>query len=177
MNVVMTRFWLQSLRYMLRWLLIGLVVLSGLTLWAVAEPLPQPSMLTADAIVVVTGAPLEVEMNAQLADLLNAGAAPVAYLTGPHAESLAVDMVQRGVPPERLRILVEADTVLSTLSAAGHRRLIVAASPVYRLTLIRQAQVMGFAVSPLVSGSSPTFSERIAAVWQYWRTLLIWRPS
>ncbi|WP_298820039.1 hypothetical protein [Chloroflexus sp.] len=171
------RFWWQSFRYALRWLLIGLILLTGLTLWAVAEPLPQPPTLSADAIIVAATAPLDVEMSVQLTDLINTGVAPLAYLAGSHAELVATDITHRGVPPERLRVLADPYALLSTVNTAGHRRLIIAAPPSHRLTLVRQAQTMGFAVAPLTGEPPLTLNERIAATLLYWRTLLVWRAS
>ncbi|MDW8405609.1 hypothetical protein [Chloroflexus sp.] len=173
----MARFWLQTIGYALRWMLSGAVGLAAVTWWAVAQPLTEPLALGADAVIVAAIAPLDVETSTALAILLNAGAAPIAYLAGSHAETFATDLAQRGVTSERLRILTAPETLLPTANAAGHRRLIIAAPSTHRLTLVRQAQTMGFAVAALESGPPPALSDRVAATLLYWRALVVWRAN
>ncbi|ACL24906.1 hypothetical protein [Chloroflexus aggregans] len=168
-------FWLQSLRSVRRWLLGGIVIIAAITLWVVDRPLAEPFPLSADAVLVVATAPPTVEMSAQLADLLNTGAVPVAYLAGPNTEALVIELNRRGVSYERLRILDDTDQLLSTAHTSGLRRLMIAAPFSHRLMFVRQAQTMGFAVAALDSGAAPTLSERVTAALLYWRMLLLWR--
>ncbi|WP_322489550.1 hypothetical protein [Chloroflexus sp.] len=172
----MVHFWLQSIGVALRWLLIGAVGLIAITMWAAGQSLAEPMPLSGDAVIIAAITPLDVETTSQAANLLQAGSAPIAYLAGPQAEILAVDLTQRGVPSDRLQILPEPAALLPTVQAAGHRRLIITASPAYRLAFVRQAQTMGFAVAVL-EGGPPSLSERFAATLIYWQTLVTGRAN
>ncbi len=167
----MVRFWLQAIGAALRWLLIGAVGLVVITIWATGQPLADPMPLSGDALIIAAIAPLDVETTSQAANLLQAGAAPIAYLAGPQAELLAADLAQRGAPSDRLQILPEPAALLATAQAAGHRRLIITASPAYRLAFVRQAQTRGFAVAVL-EGGPPSLSERLAATLIYWQMVV-----
>ncbi len=172
----MVRFWLQSIGAALRWLLIGAVGLVAITMWAAGQPLAEPMPLSGDALIIAAITPIDVETTSQAANLLQAGAAPIAYLAGPQAELLAADLAQRGVPRDRLQILPEPAALLPTAQAAGHRRVIITASPAYRLAFVRQAQTIGFAVAVL-EGGPPSLSERLAATLIYWQMVVAGRAN
>lgn len=172
----MFRFWLQSIGAGLRWLLIGAAGLAAITMWAVGQPLAEPMPLSGDALIIAAITPLDVETHSQVANLLQAGAAPIAYLAGSQAELLAADLAQRGVPSDRLQILPEPAALFPTAHAAGHRRLIITASPAHRLAFVRQAQTMGFAVTVL-EGGPPSLNERVAATLFYWQMVIAGRAN
>lgn len=165
---------LSLIGYALRWLLSGMLALTAVTLWAVAQPLSGAMPPSGDAVLVVATTPFTIETRSQLANLLQAGAAPIAYLAGPQAEFLATDLVQRGVPSERLRILAEPVALIAAAHTAGHRRVIVAAPPAYRLAFVRRLQTVGFAVT-VIEGEPPSLSERLLATLIYWQTMLVGR--
>ncbi len=159
----------------LRWIISIAIILIVSTSWALSQPMEEATNRAADAAIILATQPLGIEASEQIASLLNADALPRAYLAGPLAAEVMAELVNRGVAANRLLVLDEATLLLARAQSDGLRRLLIAAPRDQRLPLIRQAQTMGFAVTAIETGPSPTLTEHIAAVAYYWRTLLFSR--
>ncbi len=167
----MIRWFWKSCVSLFGWLVSMGVIVGAATLWATAQPLPESTVLSADALI-IAAAGIDVETIAQVRDLLAAEAVRYAYLAGSQAKLVATDLIHNGVVAERLRLLDNSATLLATARADGCRRLIVVAPYGQQLALVRQAQTMGFTVMALTGDRSPQPGEWLWATVMYWQTLL-----
>ncbi len=168
----MIRWFWKSCVSLFGWLVSMGGIVGAATLWAAAQPLPESTVLSADALIIDAVAGIDVETIAQVRDLLAAEAVRYAYLAGSQANLVATDLIHNGVVAERLRLLDNSATLLATARADGCRRLIVVAPHRQRLALVRQAQTMSFAVMALNGGPPPEPDEWLWATVTYWQTLL-----